>query len=63
MITEHGKSEILFKFERDGTVEIMGMDLEAGIEEESRVFGAEDNEDMILQFIVDLENSDLTVFY
>jgi hypothetical protein len=61
-MTEHQKSELLFNFKRFGTITIMGIDLDTGVEEESRVFRAEDSEDELLQFITDLENSGLTIF-
>jgi len=61
-MTEHQKSELLFNFKKFGAVLIMGVDMETGTQEECRVFGEENNEDEVLQFITDLENSGLAIF-
>jgi len=61
-MTEHQKSELLFNFKKFGAVLIMGVDKETNKEVRTHVFGEGDNEDMILQFITDLENEDLDIF-
>jgi hypothetical protein len=61
-MTEHQKSELLFNFKKFGYTLIMGVDKETNKQVRTRVFGEGDNEDMILQFITDLENEDLDIF-
>tara|TARA_R110001583_G_scaffold59277_4_gene176354 strand:- start:38899 stop:39087 length:189 start_codon:yes stop_codon:yes gene_type:complete len=59
---EHQKTQLLFNFNKFGSVLIMGVDKETNKEVNTKVFGEGDNEDMILQFITDLENEDLDIF-
>jgi len=59
---EHQKTQLLFNFKKFGSVLIMGVDKETNEQVNTKVFGEGDNEDMILQFITDLENEDLDIF-
>jgi hypothetical protein len=62
-MTEHQKSELLFNFKKFGAIEITGVDMETGTQEEYREFGVGNNEDEVLQFITDLENAGLTILF